>query len=93
MVDNDDGKKQESSASQDETQRRTSNPQPADEGRGAGDGGGNVERCDELVITSEEDAFNVLAGRCKTPRNRTSSGPHQAIFHDFIPRIGFPIPF
>ena len=65
MVDNDDGKKKEPSASQDETQRRVSNPLPTDEGGGSGDGGGNAEQCDQLVITSEDDAFKVLEAALK----------------------------
>ena len=35
----------------------------------------------------------LLAARCKTPRNRASSGPRHSISHDFIPGIGFSIPF
>lgn len=35
----------------------------------------------------------LLAARCKTPRNCASSSPRHPISHDFIPGVGFSIPF
>ena len=60
MVDNSDGKKEESSASHEETHQKESNSLPPGDGGGFGEGGGDARQCDELVINSESDAFKVL---------------------------------
>ena len=45
------------------------------------------------LIDDQGNPKGLLAGRCKTPRNRAGRAPHYLISHDFIPGIGFPIPF
>ena len=48
---------------------------------------------DQITIAVKVFVEGPLTGRCKTPRNRANRASRYLISHDFIPGIGFPIPF